>query len=72
MTIILTIDRFEENKAVLLTEDGEIILWPKNKLPLDASEGAVLKFSILRGDDEEIEKKELAKKILNEIMETNN
>ena len=70
MIITLTIDRFEEENAVLLTENGEIIIWPKNKLPEAAAEGAILKFSILRSEEEEKEKRELAKEILNEIMDT--
>jgi hypothetical protein len=69
MIITLTIDRFEEENAVLLTENGEIIVWPKNKLPEGAVEGVILKFSILRNEEEEKEKREIAKEILNEIMD---
>lgn len=69
MNLKLTIDRFEEKNAVLLTEDGDLIVWPKNKLPEGTAEGAVLKFSILRSEEEEKEKRELAKEILNEIMD---
>ncbi|MDD5032330.1 MAG: DUF3006 domain-containing protein [Patescibacteria group bacterium] len=65
----LTIDRFEDEKAVLKTEKGETITWPKNMLPAEAKEGEILAFSI-RGDKEkEKDKKELAKDILNELLE---
>ena len=68
MEYSLTIDRFEGEKAVLKTEKGETIVWPKNKLPAEVKEGAVLTFSI-RGDKEkEKDKKGLAKDILNELL----
>ena len=70
MKILLTIDRFEENKAVLKTEDGDTIIWPKNKLPENIKEGSVLNFIISRDAETEEEKKELAKNILNEILNT--
>jgi len=70
MKLKLTIDRFEEDKAVLKTDDGFSIIWPKNKLPEDSHEGMVLIFNIT--DDAETEKnnKQLAKDILNEILNT--
>ncbi|MFA4833650.1 MAG: DUF3006 domain-containing protein [Patescibacteria group bacterium] len=68
MEYLLTIDRFEDEKAVLKTEKGETIIWPKDKLPAEAKESAVLIFSI-RGDKEkENDKKGLAKDILNELL----
>lgn len=70
MKINLTIDRFEGEKAVLKDEDGNTIIWPKNKLPEGAKEKAVLTFTV--GDDKKSEedKKNLAKNILNEILNT--
>ena len=69
MEINLTIDRFEENKAVLKTEDGkEIIIFPKNLLPAGVLEGAVLNFSIRALAEAEEEKRKKAKDILNEIL----
>jgi len=68
MEYSLTIDRFENEKAVLKTAKGETIIWPKSMLPAEAKEGAVLNFTI-RGDREkEKEKKGLAKDILNELL----
>lgn len=68
MNIKLTIDRFEGDKAVLKTEDGDTIVWPKNKLPIDTHESKVLNFNILNDEETEKDKKELAKEILNEIL----
>ncbi|MFA6394138.1 MAG: DUF3006 domain-containing protein [Patescibacteria group bacterium] len=69
MEINLTIDRFEEDKAALKTEDGqETIIFPKNLLPADAHEGAVLSFSIRALAEAEEEKRKKAKDILNEIL----
>lgn len=68
MIIKLTIDRFEADKAVLITADGASIIWPKDKLPAGAREGLALNFDI--SDDAEREKrdKQAAKDILNEII----
>lgn len=68
MKYILIIDRFENNQAVLKTEDNATIIWPKNKLPYNAKEGAVLIFDININTEIENNKKELAINILNEIL----
>lgn len=68
MDIKFTIDRFEGDKAVLKSEDGTVVAWPKNKLPKDALEGSVLFFNIQNKEEAEKENKSLAKKILNEIL----
>ncbi len=67
MVIKMTIDRFEGKTAVLKTEKGESVEWPKNNLP-EVKEGAVLIFDIKNSDEYEREEKEKAKKILNEIL----
>lgn len=69
MRIIITIDRFEGEKTVLKTDDGDTIIWPKNKLPKEAREGSVLNFIISKDVETEDEKRELAKNILNELLE---
>ena len=46
MNTKFTIDRFEGDKAVLRSEDGTVVVWPKNKLPDGAREGSALFFSI--------------------------
>lgn len=68
MRINLTIDRLEGDKAVLKSEDGQTIIWPKDKLPLEAKEKNVLTFTVDSDKKSEEEKKNLAKDILNEIL----
>lgn len=69
MILKLTLDRVEGEQAVLKTEDGATIVWPKNKLPAEAKEGSVLEFQIKDDQTAELEKKEMAKTILNEILD---
>ncbi len=68
MMLKITIDRFENDQAVLKTEDNETINWPKEKLPKDANEGSVLLFNITYDAKSEADGKKLAKDILNEIL----
>ncbi len=70
MEIKLTIDRFEGEMAVLKTDDGQSIIWPKDKLPAEAHEGMILNFDILSDGETEKDKKILAKEILNEILDS--
>ena len=70
MNIKLTIDRLEGEKAVLLTEDGQSIIWPKNKLSAGSKEGMIFNFNILNDTETKKNKEELAKEILNEILNT--
>jgi hypothetical protein len=51
MTIRLSIDRFEGPRrsiAVLLTEDGRSILFPRDLLPRGAKAGELLAFDLVR------------------------
>lgn len=64
----LTIDRIEDNKVVLLTQDQETIVWPKSKLPAEVKEGETLYFSIKGLHDKDEGEKSQAKDILNEIL----
>lgn len=68
MNIKLTLDRVEEDKAVLIAASGEQIIWPKNKLPEGAHEGVVLNFDIKTDAEAEEAKRRTAKDILNEIL----
>ena len=70
MKLKLTIDRFEGDKAVLKTEDDYSVIWPKSKLPAEARAGTVFIFNITDKKEDEKDKKELAKNILNEILGT--
>lgn len=72
MTIELTIDRIENNIAILKTDDSENIKWPTTKLPKNAKEGDVLNFTITDDQTAKSKKNNLAKDILNEILNTGN
>ncbi len=67
MIIKMVIDRFEGDKAVLVTADNENVIWPKNKLPENLSEGGTVMFVVSSGGGGDDGKK-LAKDILNEIL----
>lgn len=68
MNVKLIIDRFEGDKAVLKADDGDSIIWPKDKLPAGAKEGVILNFNVKSDSEAEKEKREIAKEMLNEIM----
>ena len=68
LNLRIIIDRIENDKAVLKTEDNETIIWPKSKLPLDARDGSVFYFTIKNTEEKEQTEHELAKSILNEIL----
>jgi len=64
----LTLNRFENNAAILKTEDNCTIIWPKSKLPGNIKPGSVLIFNILGDSVKGKNNKEIAKEILNEIL----
>jgi hypothetical protein len=65
----VTIDRIEDDdKVVLKTEDNDLIIWPKSKLPAGAHEGEVFSVTIKDLQEKEKNGKALAKDILNEIL----
>jgi len=68
MKLKLIVDRIEENFIVFLTENGEKIDWPKTAFLNDVKEGEVYYFNIKNSPEEEKNKKEMAKEILNEIL----
>ena len=68
MQTTVTIDRFEGDKAVLITRDKQAINWPKDKLPPKAKEGDVLDINIVDSADKTKDNKQLAKNILSEIL----
>lgn len=68
MDITVTIDRFEGDMAVLITQDKQAINWPKDKLPRATKEGTVLEINIVDAANKTNDNKQLAKNILNEIL----
>ena len=69
MLIKLTIDRIESDKAVLITDSGQTIVWPKDKLPENLHEGSALIFDTQEEKAREKKDKQTAKDILNEIIQ---
>jgi len=67
----VTLDRFEEDYAIFFINNGKQILWPKDKLPQGLEEGSVIKIKLYTSQDEEKEQRELARNILNEILNNN-
>ena len=61
MKFNFTINKIDDNQAVLDDGSGKIIYWPADKLPADAKVGDKMIFSIGEDDDS-------AKNILNEIL----
>lgn len=59
---------FENDQVILKDEAGEIIVWPKGKLPQNIKPGSSLYFSIHPQKDLAEDNSDLAKNILNEIL----
>jgi predicted DNA-binding antitoxin AbrB/MazE fold protein len=64
-----TIDRLEECFAVLRTEDAQEILWPLKNLPEGIKEGTAVRLVLSTNENDEEERKKLAKSLLNEILQ---
>jgi hypothetical protein len=69
MEISLSIKNIDGNKAILLSEKKEEIIWPVSKLPDNIKEGQLLHFSVLSDEEFEKEKNKQAKDIINEILD---
>jgi len=64
-----TIDRFEENQAIIKLENGTTLLWPKEKIPDNLKEGELIKLLMQSDKTETNKQEETAKNILNEILQ---
>jgi hypothetical protein len=65
-----TIDRIEDNQVIIKLENGSTLLWPKEKLPNNLTEGSALKLNILTDTKQTKNKEDVAKNILNEILQS--
>ena len=65
-----TIDRFEGEMAVLLTQESENneIFIPKKYLPIGAAEGMVIILTVQNAQEAEVRREQSAKDILNELF----
>lgn len=68
MIIKFTVDRFENDKAVLIDSSGQTVIWPKNKLPESLREGSSINFEVAEDKGAEMKNKQTAKDIINEII----
>ncbi|HLD27818.1 MAG TPA: DUF3006 domain-containing protein [Patescibacteria group bacterium] len=66
-----TLDRFEEKLAVIKTLDGGEIFWPIKNLPDEVKAGDSLTLTLETDREQTSGKAELAKSMLNEILNTN-
>lgn len=63
-----TVDRIENNFAIIKTEDKQEILWPIDNLPEDAKEGSTVRLNLSTSKTDEEERVKLAKSLLEEIL----
>jgi len=64
-----TIDRIEEDKAVLVFEDGQKLFVPINALPENSLAGRTLDISLLPNSSKTESRESLARDVLNEILQ---
>lgn len=64
----LELDRIENGKSVLFTDDGDEIILPNKILPKDIAEGDCLILTIATDEAEKSKNQQKAKDILNEIL----
>lgn len=64
------VDRFENGNAVIETEDGQRILWPRKDLPdsIKIKEGEVVKLHLSTDAKETQDREEAVKALLNQIL----
>lgn len=65
-----TIDRFENDKAVIVLNDGQQLIWPKAKLADDITAGMSINLCLSEDESGTKENKQLAKDVLNEILQS--
>jgi hypothetical protein len=62
------IDRLEGDKAVIRLDDGQQVIWPMADLPEGAAEGEAVRLVLYTAKDDQAEREQMAKTILNEIL----
>ncbi len=68
MDFKLVLDRFENDRAVLISESGQEIVWPKKMLPPAAAEGQIFYVRLLDDPEELAKEKKKAHDLLNELL----
>jgi hypothetical protein len=67
MEIKLSVKELNDKEAILKFEDGQIVSWPTTRLPKEIKPGEILTFVIRDGGSDK-EPEQLAKDLLNEIL----
>lgn len=65
-----TIEKFEGTEVLIKTQDGTIIRWPIKRLPDDAKVGTAIRLLLRTSGSEQLEREQVAKTILNEMLKT--
>jgi hypothetical protein len=63
-----TIEKFAGKMAVIITKDGQQLLWPIANLPNDSEAGQPVRLVLSTSISDTEDKEKLAKTILNEIL----
>ncbi len=66
--VVITIDRLEEERAVVRTDQGEEFALPVSLLPVDVSEGAKLWLKITVDEGREASQEDKARYLLHQIL----
>ena len=62
------IDRFEEKMAVIITKDGQKLLWPIKNLPDDCQKGTIVRIILSTSKTDEEERKRLCSNAIRRVM----
>lgn len=62
------IDRFKEKMAVIITKDGQKLLWPIKDLPADCEKGTTVRIILTTSKTDQEERDKISKTILNKIL----
>lgn len=66
--MIAEVQGLQDRLAVLKLEDGQIVNWPKARLPQGVAEGSKIRIFVSTSLTEEEERAKLARNLLNEIL----
>ena len=66
-----TIDRFEDGQAVIKTNEGQQIVWPKDKLTAEIKEGDAIQLYLVGAKTQTAANESIAKALLNQIIKDN-
>jgi hypothetical protein len=68
----VTVKELTDSSAVLAFADGQTVTWPLNLLPDEIKKEQTLKVIVHNKETDELERKALAREVLNEVMSTKN